>query len=63
MKREYVKIEIHLISDLELQSTLLTASIGPNETVKSVGQEVGGTFDFDAAENTFNHKWESGTIE
>lgn len=61
-KKEYIKFETNLVTWLELESPVLAGSIGRNATVSSVGQEVGETYDFDSAGNTFNHEWESGTI-
>lgn len=61
-KKIYERFETSFITGLELESPVLAASFGETTSVSSVGQEIGETYDFDSAGNTFKHEWTSGTF-
>ena len=56
MKQGYASPRVLQVAEIELETGILTGS-GPDLTVESTGQEVGGVYDYSAAESTFNHEW------
>lgn len=57
MKQGYASPRVLQVTEIELETGILTGSVIDKLTVESTGQEVGGVFDYSAPESSFNHEW------
>lgn len=55
MKHRYEPPQVMQAAEVAVERSFLTGST--EITVESTGQEVGGIYDYSAAESTFNHEW------